>query len=135
MDRRIQERIATGLPLEVSELEADGPLAVSELWVLARIYSKLRHRSSPRREPDEHLRYETLKIHCVREVIAREPELFLVFLDPGSPHLWLIYHRLERNLLHLPVAIGIEQPAKRENGSFQEQPTRDQDPSLIEMLP
>jgi hypothetical protein len=119
MDRRIRERIAMGVPLEVSELEADGPLAVSQLWVLARSYSKLRHRSSPRREPAEHRRFERLKIHCVRKAVARGPDLFLVFLDPGFPHLWLIYHRVERNLLHIPVAIGLGQPDRRDNGPFQ----------------
>lgn len=110
MDRHTIERMPSQLPLEISDLEAGGPLTVAELWSLARFYSRLRNRSSATKKPRDRERYEAMKFHCVREVIARERGLFLIFLDPESPHLWIIYHRIEQNLLHILVAIGIERP-------------------------
>jgi hypothetical protein len=99
--------IAPGLPRAIEDLEFDGPRNSSELWNLARIYSRLRHRTSPRKHPVEHGQFSDLKSHCIRLALARDPTGFLVFADPGSPHLWLIYHRVERSVLHLPVEVGL----------------------------
>jgi hypothetical protein len=100
----VRKRINAGLPLEVEGIEADGPWKVADLWLCARAYSRLRHKTG---SPRERQRLETLKNHCIRVAIAREPGLFLVFVDPGHSHLWLVYHRVERNLLHVPVSVPL----------------------------
>jgi hypothetical protein len=100
----VLERIAAGLPCSVEELEADGPRDTSELWLFARSYARLRHKThlAPERR-----RLETLKHHCIRAALAREPTLFIVVVDPGFSHLRLIYHQAERNLLHVPLKIDL----------------------------
>jgi hypothetical protein len=100
----VTERIAAGLPADLADLARDGPEDVAQLWLLARAYSRLRHQTSAR---PGRMRLEALKAHCVRRALAREPGLFFVFVDPSWPHLWLIYHRVERNLLHVPVTIDL----------------------------
>jgi hypothetical protein len=118
----VRDRIAAGLPHSAEELEADGPRDVVELWLLARAYSRLRHRTCPRRHPREHQRLTLLKAHCVRLAVTREPGRFLVFPDPGRPHLWLVYHLLEKNLLHLPVTtdLGKRRPVREDSSSRHE---------------
>jgi len=96
----VAEQIRTGLPFTVEELEAAGPYEIAELWLLARTYSQLRRRNCTRRGRGG---FEAMKRHCLELALARAPELFFVFVDPGIPHLWVIYHRVERNLLHVPV--------------------------------
>ena len=96
--------IAAGLPQTVDELHADGPHEVSMLWLLARSYSRLRHKTAAR---TTRKRLDALKAHCLRLALAREPDLFLVFVDPGMPRLQLVYHRVERNLLHVPVTTDL----------------------------
>ena len=98
---------AQGLPYALEDLESHGPRATAELWLMARLYSRLRHRTSPRKRPLERLRFESLKTHCIRLALERDPSRFLVFVDPGFPHLRLIYHRDERNLLHLPLTTDL----------------------------
>jgi hypothetical protein len=106
----VAEQIKTGLPQTVEELEAAGPHEVSKLWLLARSYSRLRHKTASRKIR-QHL--DELKAHCLRLALAREPELFLVFVDPGMPRLRLVYHREERNLLHVPVTTDLWDSATR----------------------
>jgi hypothetical protein len=106
----VVERIEAGLPLSVEELEADDSRGTSELWLFARAYSRLRHRS---RSSCERREFETLKVHCIRSALAREPLLFLVVDDPGISHLRLIYHRAERNLLHVPIGIDLGGSSER----------------------
>lgn len=125
------ERIVAGLPFDVEEIEADGRLDVSTLWTLARAYSRLRHRTSPKREAAEHRRFDGLKTYCVRLAVSREPDLFLVFVDPGTPHLRLVYHRVERTMLHLPIAIELRPDAHRENGAFGKGTSHDQAGTLV----
>src|SRR5215467_4733413 len=100
----VLKRIEAGLPCSVKELEADGPRGASDLWLFARSYSRLRHRTH---SAQERQRLETLKHHCIRSALAKEPMLFMVVLDPAFSHLWLIYHRAERNLLHVPLTIDL----------------------------
>lgn len=108
----VLERIAAGLPCSVEELEADGPRDTAALWLFARSYSRLRHKTHSARE---RRRLETLKHHCIRSAVAREPTLFIVVEDPGFSHLRLVYHRAERSLLHVPltVELGDFSPASR----------------------
>jgi hypothetical protein len=113
----VRKRIKAGLPLAVEDIEAEGPWQVADLWLCARAYSRLRHKAKP---PREQQRFATLKIHCIRVALARDPGLFLVFVDPGFSHLRLIYHRAERNLLHVPVNVDLW-PAPR-LASFGETP-------------
>ncbi len=97
-------RIRSEPPLVVDELESEGALGVRELWLLARRSSRLRHRTPPgpaRRD------LEALKARCLRLALAREPDLFLVMIDPGMTHLRLIYHRADRTLLHVPVTTDL----------------------------
>lgn len=101
----VTERIAAGLPRAVEELEPQDQHDVSELWLLARAYSRLRHKAPS--VGHERERLERLKLHCLRTALAREPEQFLVMVDPGLSHLRLIYHRVERNLLHVPVTVDL----------------------------
>jgi hypothetical protein len=101
----VRQRIAPSLPCSIDDVERHGPVEIAELWLLARAYSRLRNRTSPRLEPERRRRLELLKDHCISLAVARAPELFLVFVDPGYRHLVLIYHRHERTLLHLPVGI------------------------------
>ena len=98
----VSERIKATLPDSIEHVENDGPIEVAELWLMARAYSRLRHRSSPQRYPERRARFEKLKTHCIRLAIAREPETFLVFVDPENQQLLIVYHRVERTLLHLP---------------------------------
>src|SRR6478609_1069712 len=98
----VTERIAVCLPAPGERLEEIGPLETGELWLMARACSRLCHRTSPRRSPEERERFETLKHQCIRLAVARDPDLFLVFVDPGHRHLVIIYHRVERTLLHVP---------------------------------
>ena len=100
----VLERIAAGLPDSVEEIEADGLRDTSELWFFARAYSRLRHKTPSAQEQQ---RLETLKHHCIRAAVAREPTLFIVVVDDDSPHLRLIYHRTERNLLHAPLTVDL----------------------------
>ena len=103
MDGNGKPPLAPDLPRAIEDLESDGPRDANELWRLARTYSRLRHCTSPRKYPLERGRFSDLKVHCIRLALARDRAGFLVFVDPGSPQLWLIYHRAERTLLHLPV--------------------------------
>jgi hypothetical protein len=100
----VVERIAAGLPRTFKELAANGPHQVAELWLLARAYSRLGHKTPPGRDRRQ---CESLKTQCVRLALATEPDLFLVMVDPGLTHLWLIYHRVERTLLHVPVKFNL----------------------------
>jgi hypothetical protein len=100
----VADWLSTGVPLSVEVIADREPWSVSELWSLARAYSRLRHRTCPRREPAAYQCWSTLKTHCVRLALSRCPERFLVFRDPGKPQLWLIYSLDERRLLHLPAS-------------------------------
>jgi hypothetical protein len=104
----VKQRIAASLPYSIEDVERDGRVEIAELWLLARAYSRLRHRTSPRLEPERRRRFELLKLHCIKLAVARAPEVFLIFVDPGYRHLVLIYHRRERTLLHLPVGVWQE---------------------------
>jgi hypothetical protein len=99
----VKQRILAHLPDSVEGVERHGPLEIAELWLLARSYSRLRHRTSPRRHPERRQRFETLKAHCISLAVSRAPDLFLIFVDPSYRHLMVFYHRVERTLLHLPV--------------------------------
>jgi hypothetical protein len=103
----VRERIAAGLPESGEFLEANGHVETAELWLMARAYSRLRHRTS-RWNLEGRRRFEILKDQCVRLAVSRDPDLFLVFADPGKSHLVIIYHRVERNLLHVPLAVWNE---------------------------
>jgi len=109
----VRDRIAEGPPCSAEELEAIGPLDVEELWLLARAYSRLRHRTCSRKHAKEHGRLCLLKAHCVRLAVSQEPGLFLLFPDPGRPELTVVYHRVERNLLHVPATTQLGQPEQR----------------------
>jgi hypothetical protein len=100
----VKARIAAGLPHKIKDVEAKGRLRVHELWLLARAYSRLRHRTHARKRPAEHDRLAGLKTFCVRLAVARDPTGFLVFRDPGWTDFWLIYNQRDRTLLHLPLA-------------------------------
>ena len=100
----VSQRIAAGLPSSVEDVDADSPRKTSELWLFARAYSRLRHRTGAARE---RRLLEVLKYHCIRAALASEPTLFIVVVDPGCPHLRLVYYRAERNLLHVPLAIDL----------------------------
>ena len=100
----VSQRIAAGLPTSVEAVDADPPRKTSELWLFARAYSRLRHRTGAAQERGL---FEVLKYHCIRAALASEPTLFIVVVDPGLPHLRLIYHRAERNLLHVPLTIDL----------------------------
>jgi hypothetical protein len=97
------EPITASLPNSVDQLEERGLLETEQLWVLARAYSRLRRRTSPRRDARQRERFEILKRHCVRLAVARSPDLFLVFVDPEFRHLLIVYHRVDRSLVHVPV--------------------------------
>jgi hypothetical protein len=101
----VKQRMAAYLPHKVEDVEKDGPVDIAELWLMARAYSRLRHRTSPVRHPERRQQFESLKIHCISLAVARAPAMFLVFVDPGYRHLVVIYHRVERTLLHLPLAM------------------------------
>jgi hypothetical protein len=101
----VVERIEEGLPPSVEELDAGGPWDISELWLLARAYSRLRHRS---RTPDERHGWASLKDYCIRAAVACEPVLFVVASDPGMPSFQFVYHRAERNLLHIPTSFELD---------------------------
>jgi hypothetical protein len=101
----VKQRMAAYLPDAVEGVEKHGPLEIAELWLMARAYSRLRHRTSPRRDPARRQRLERLKAHCINLAVTRAPALFLVFVDPGYRHLVVFYHRTERTLLHLPVVV------------------------------
>jgi hypothetical protein len=101
----VSERLDAWLPGAVESVEENGPLETAQLWLMARAYSRLRHRTSPRRNPEDRQRFETLKTHCMRLAVVRNPELFLIFVDPAYRHLLIVYHRVERTLLHVPVAV------------------------------
>jgi hypothetical protein len=111
----VKQRMAAYLPDAVEGVEKHGPLEIAELWLMARAYSRLRHRTSPRRHPERRQRFETLKAYCVNLAVTRAPALFLVFVDPGYRHLVVIYHRSERTLLHLPVDVWRQ--ATRDRGA------------------
>lgn len=96
------------LPGTVDSVEECESLSTKELWIRARTFSRLRHRASPRREPEKRREYEALKLHYLRHATLREPNIFLIFIDPGFPHLVLVYHRFERNLLHVPLEVWNE---------------------------
>src|SRR5262249_12562775 len=97
----VVERIRAGLPPSVDELDAGGPWDVSELWLLARAYSRLRHRS---RTPDERRGWAWLKDYCIPAAVARDPDQFVVAIGPGMPSFRFVYHRAERSLLHIPIS-------------------------------
>jgi hypothetical protein len=101
----VVERIEAGLPLSVEEIGTECTWPVAELWLLARAYSRLRHRS---RAPDERQGWASLKDYCVRAAVAREPGLFVVAIDPGMPSFRFVYHRAERSLLHIPISIELD---------------------------
>jgi hypothetical protein len=117
----VSERIAASLPDAIEHVEKDGPIA--ELWLMARAYSRLRHRTSPTRHPEQRRRYENLKSHCIRLAVTRAPEAFLVFADPGNQHLLIIYHRDERTLLHIPLALWGDGAAHRGLATAQSSPS------------
>ena len=71
----VVERIEAGLPLSVEELEADDSRGTSELWLFARAYSRLRHRSRSSRERRE---FETLK---AAEVLCAEGFTVLPYVN------------------------------------------------------
>ena len=100
----VVERIRAGLPPSLDELDSGGPWDVSELWLFARTYSRLRHRS---RTPDERQAWASLKDYCIRAVVTREPDLFIVAIDPGMPSFRFVYHRAERSLLHVPSSVEL----------------------------
>jgi hypothetical protein len=101
----VVERIDAGLPPSIEELGAGEPWEMSELWLLARAYSRLRHRS---RTPDERRVWASLKDYCIRAAVAREPGLFVVAIDPGMPSFRFVYHQAERSLLHIPASIELD---------------------------
>lgn len=101
-------RTAEFLPCTVDSSEECESLPTKELWFRARTYSRLRHRTSPRRNSEKRRRYEALKLHYLRRATANEPDAFVTFADPGIPHLLVVYHRIERTLLHVPVAAWTE---------------------------
>jgi hypothetical protein len=101
----VVERIQDGLPPSVEELDAGGPWDISELWLLARAYSRLRHRS---RTTHERHGWASLKHYCIRAAVSREPGLFIVAIDPGMPSFRFVYHRAERNLLHIPASVELD---------------------------
>jgi hypothetical protein len=101
----VKQRMAAYLPDAVEGVEKHGPIEIAELWLMARAYSRLRHHTSPVRHPERRQQFEALKAHCISLAVARAPELFLVFVDPSYRHLVVIYHRFDRTLLHLPVAV------------------------------
>jgi hypothetical protein len=100
----VVERIEDGIPPSVEELDAGGPWDTSELWLFARAYSRLRHRS---RTPNERQGWASLKDYCIRAAVAREPGLFVVAIDPGMPSFQFVYHRAERSLLHIPASVEL----------------------------
>lgn len=99
-----------GLPLAVAELEIDGPLPAEELWEHARAYNRLRRRLKPSVSRTWTERLSELKVTCVYRALLREPDLFLVFVDPGMKRFWLVYQIRNRSLLHLPVDIELIHP-------------------------
>lgn len=99
------EHIAAGIPRSVEDISARGPSDASELWLLARAYSRLRHRS---RSSNERQGWASLKDYCVRAAVTREPRLFVVAVDPGMPSFRFVYHREERNLLQIPTSVEPE---------------------------
>ncbi len=101
----VVERVAAGLPPSAEEIDARGPWDVSELWLLARAYSRLRHRS---RRPNERRCWASLKDYCIRAAVIRAPHLFVVAIDAGMPSFRFVYHRAERNLLHIPTSIELD---------------------------
>jgi hypothetical protein len=101
----VKQRMSAYLPDAIDCVEKHGPIEIAELWLMARAYSRLRHRTSPRRHPERRQQFESLKAHCISLAVARAPQLFLVFVDPGHRHLVVIYHRVDRTLLHLPVTV------------------------------
>jgi hypothetical protein len=94
----------------IDELDEGDSHPTEELWHLARTYSRLRHRH--RRDPDGRERFEDLKVNCLRRATTREPELFLIFIDPGFPHLLIVYHQVERTFLHVPLAVWNQEDKK-----------------------
>ena len=98
----VVERIEAGLPPSIEKLDAGGPWDTSELWLLARAYSRLRHRS---RTADERQGWASLKDYCIRAAVAGGPDLFIVATDPGMPSFRFVYHRAERTLLHIPTSV------------------------------
>lgn len=105
------------VPGTFDELEEGDPLETRELWIMARIYSRLRHRTSPSRDPEKRQQFEDLKLRCLRRAIALEPTLFLTLPDPGFPHLLIIYHHAERTFLHVPLAVWNEEHEERRSES------------------
>lgn len=101
----VLERIRAGIPASLVEIDAGEPWEISELWLFARSFSRLRHRS---RTPDERRGWASLKDHCIRAVVAREPSLFVVAIDPGMPYFRFVYHRGERTLLHIPTSVELD---------------------------
>ena len=101
----VKQRMAAYLPDAVESVERHGPIEIAELWLMARAYSRLRHQTSPRRHQERRQQYEALKAHCINLAVTRAPASFLVFIDPSFRHLMVIYHRVDRTLLHLPVAV------------------------------
>jgi hypothetical protein len=75
------------------------------LWLLARAYSRLRHRS---RRSTERQCWTSLKDYCIRAAVTRAPHLFVVAIDAGMPSFRFVYHRAERNLLHFPTSIELD---------------------------
>lgn len=101
----VVERIEAGFPPSVEDLAAGGPWDTSELWLLARAYSRLRHRS---RSPNERRGWAALKEYCIRAAFVREPGLFIVAIDPAMPSFRFVYHRAERNLLHISTSVELD---------------------------
>jgi hypothetical protein len=99
------ERVVDGVPRSVEDIDTRGTSDASELWLLARAYSRLRHRS---RSSNERQGWASLKHYCVRAAITRAPRLFVVAIDPSMPSFRFVYHRAERNLLHIPTSVEME---------------------------
>ena len=94
----VKQRMAADLPDAVESLEKHGPIEIAELWLMARAYSRLRHRhlaSPPSRRGGSNTK-RSRRI-CINLAVTRAPASFLVFVDPGYRHLMVIYHRDRSN--------------------------------------
>jgi hypothetical protein len=127
------ESVTACLPDALDAAEELGQLETDQLWLLARGCSRRRHRASPRRDASELQRWETLKRHCVRLAVARAPELFLVFVDPEFRHLLIVYHRIDRSLLHVPLEDFSPSPTTKDGGEKKLRPGRDPMPTLVDI--
>jgi hypothetical protein len=99
--------IAPNLPTRIEEIAKAEHLGIEVLWGWARDYSRLRHRSQRRKRQGDVQKFEAFKTRCILLAVAREPDLFLVFPDPGRGDLWIIYQVKSRTLLHLPRTVKL----------------------------